>query len=174
MQYADRQRSARSLEWRCWEQWQGAQQIFARSSPTSWVQHGQISTLGLPGTPLATEHFATIGGHVGSEVGLSPIAKMSSSPNPDLKMLLYSLQSGGRTYVSSRCVLLILSDFLYTHRLRRRPWRPSPCSPPSCMYVNTVRLTAAVPRNSIASFSACGQPHLILFSSSSGSRGHCS
>jgi len=74
MQYADRQRSARSLEWRCWEQWQGAQQIFARSSPTSWVQHGQISTLGLPGTPLggmrcsaiAPEHFATIGGHVGS------------------------------------------------------------------------------------------------------------
>ena len=66
----------------------GAQQIFARSSPASWAQRGQISTLGLPGTPLATEHFATIGGHVGSEVGLSPIAKMSSSPNPDLKMLL--------------------------------------------------------------------------------------
>jgi len=29
-------------------QWHGAQQIFARSSPASWAQRGQISTLGLP------------------------------------------------------------------------------------------------------------------------------
>ena len=54
--------------------WHGAQQIFARPSPASWAQRGQISALGLPGPPLiarrcsaiAPEHFATIGGHVGS------------------------------------------------------------------------------------------------------------
>ena len=57
-----------------WVPWHGAQQIFARPSPASWAQRGQISALGLPGAPLIArrcsaitpEHFATIGGHVGS------------------------------------------------------------------------------------------------------------
>ena len=60
-----------------WVPWHGAQQIFARSSPASWAQRGQISALGLPGAPLiarrcsaiAPEHFVTIGGHVGSAAG---------------------------------------------------------------------------------------------------------
>ena len=60
-----------------WVPWHGAQQIFARPSPASWAQRGQISALGLPGAPLiarrcsaiAPEHFATIGGHVGSAAG---------------------------------------------------------------------------------------------------------
>ena len=55
-----------------WVPWHGAQQIFARPSPASWAQRGQISALGLLGAPLiamrrntiAPEHFATIGGHV--------------------------------------------------------------------------------------------------------------
>ena len=46
-------------------------------SPASWAQRGQISALGLLGAPLiamrcstiAPEHFATIGGHVGSAAG---------------------------------------------------------------------------------------------------------
>jgi hypothetical protein len=57
-----------------WVPWHGAQQIFARPS---WAQRGQISALRLPGAPLiarrcsaiAPEHFATIGGHVGSAGG---------------------------------------------------------------------------------------------------------
>ena len=60
-----------------WVPWHGAQQIFARPSPASWAQRGQISALGLLGAPLiamrcstiAPEHFATIGGHVGSAAG---------------------------------------------------------------------------------------------------------
>ena len=60
-----------------WVLWHGAQQIFARPSPASWAQRGQISAPGLPGAPLisrrcsaiAPEHFATIGGHVGSAAG---------------------------------------------------------------------------------------------------------
>ena len=57
-----------------WVPWHGAQQIFARPSPASWAQRGQISALGLPGAPLIArrcsaitpDHSATIGGHVGS------------------------------------------------------------------------------------------------------------
>ena len=77
MQYADRQRSARSLEWRCLWSCMGTMAWCAadfRAIQPRWAQRGQISTLGLPGTPLggmrcsaiAPEHFATIGGHVGS------------------------------------------------------------------------------------------------------------
>ena len=71
-----------------WVPWHGAQQIFARPSPASWAQRGQISALGLPGAPLiarrcsaiAPEHIATIGGHVGSAAG--DLAWRPPSPCP--------------------------------------------------------------------------------------------
>jgi hypothetical protein len=71
-----------------WVPWHDAQQIFARPSPASWAQRGQISALGLPGAPLiarrcsaiAPEHFATIGGHVGSAGG--DLAWRPPSPCP--------------------------------------------------------------------------------------------
>ena len=55
MQYADRQRSARSLEWRCLWSCMGTMAWCAadfRAIQPRWAQRGQISTLGLPGTPL--------------------------------------------------------------------------------------------------------------------------
>jgi len=82
MQYADRQRSARSLEWRCLWSCMGTMAWCAadfRAIQPRWAQRGQISTLGLPGTPLggmrcsaiAPGHFgcSAIGGHVGSAAG---------------------------------------------------------------------------------------------------------
>ena len=68
--------------------WRAQREIFACGGGAICSQRGQISALGLPGAPLiarrcsaiAPEHFATIGGHVGSAAG--DLALRPRSPCP--------------------------------------------------------------------------------------------
>ena len=69
-----------------WVPWHGAQQIFARPSPTSWAQRGQISALGrsnsLAGatrcTPATPDHFATISSGCGGARARSAVVTSSA------------------------------------------------------------------------------------------------
>ena len=69
-----------------WVPWHGAQQIFARPSPASWAQRGQISTLGrsnsLAGatrcTPATPDHFATISSGCGGARARSAVVTSSA------------------------------------------------------------------------------------------------
>ena len=69
-----------------WVPWHDAQQIFARPSPASWAQRGQISALGrsdsLAGatrcTPATPDHFATISSGCGGARARSAVVTSSA------------------------------------------------------------------------------------------------